>query len=981
MGCDTDTDTDTDSCSCKASDSFSKARQDTGQDSTGWLIGGTAISNLPDTATRTRALLWTRVGGPAAGAQSLNACPFKRPSSSSEPAAASPSKLTLSFGQGSNGHEQRDSITSVQDDPFFRNYQSPHSVSLAKELRSATYMNRYRDDGTPEEPPPRSPNRPLVDNAVKLKLPPQSRSGMSDINIAIIGSAGVGKSTLIQRALGLRALPTSIASSLRMSVDNVVYTVSLIELDLESFDIVPDRHIEWPKQINGHIVPRMDGALLLYDVMNRDSISELPQTLKGLANSSLPTILVSCKCDNPGNTRQLEVDHVEALCVSCVEAVKTAANVPESARLCLSSMLRAIMSKRNEAINSGLELPGSRRRATSSAHLETHQDPARPLSQQSKHSRASSEFSLLRGFPSQPPVSSRGQSQRPNGRTNLHQFSIPDPHEAPPLSSHPAFRNERSPLAAPGRAVDSAFLDMEESDADSAYRYSDDIPILQRNDDSFFDKPAKVSGVTFDELVDRLLGQNMCRADDNFSDIFLCLYRKFAAPSELFHAILNRLERIALDKNTHYLTRTATQLRIITVLARWVSGYPGDFASPSTSQKLNAFIGHLYSEPVFAAAAQDMRMQLQSRVVEDDDTGWARTDADVESETSSKEESEPASPLRRKLTESSDVEEDMQTLAIDEEGGEDMESQQSRADSETRSLSPSFHTVEDYEREAATMIPKATLPLTKFRYHIFMDTHDDYVADEMTRIDWVMFSSIRLRDLVRHVSLSLKQKEKCKSLANVNRMINHFNHIARWVANMILMRDKAKHRAQMLEKFMTIALKLRKLNNYNGLAAVLAGINGTAVHRLAQTRALVPEDVQKRFARLVLLMGSQKSHFAYRLAWENSPLPRIPFIPLHRRDLVSAEEGSQTFVGAGGDRINWKKFEVLSEVILPIMKSQVLPYPNLAKHDIARELILDCRMPVDDEDIYQRSLSLESPSASGTVELSKKKFPWFQKEK
>jgi hypothetical protein len=499
---------------------------------------------------------------------------------------------------------------------------------------------------------------------------------------------------------------------------------------------------------------------------------------------------------------------------------------------------------------------------------------------------------------------------------------------------------------------------MEESDADSAYRYSDDIPILQRNDDSFFDKPAKVAGVTFDELVDRLLGQNMSRADNNFSDIFLCLYRKFAAPGELFAAILNRLERIADDQNTHYLTRTATQLRIITVVAKWVSSYPGDFASPSTSRNLDAFINHLASEPVFAAAAQDMRMQLQSRVVEDDDTGWARTDADVEIETGSTPESAPASPLRRKLTQRSDVEEDMQTLNIEEENDEDLERKESRAnssasafggESETQSLSPSFQTVEDYEREAATMVPKATLPLTKFRYHIFMDTVDDDVADEMTRIDWVMFSSIRLRDLVRHVSLSLEQKEKCKSLNNVNRMINHFNHIAHWVANMILMRDKAKHRAQMLEKFMTIALKLRQLNNYNGLAAVLAGINGSAIHRLAQTRNLVPADVQKRFARLVLLMGSQKSHFAYRLAWENSPLPRIPFIPLHRRDLVSAEEGSRTFVGASGDRINWKKFEVLSEVILPIMKSQVVPYPNLQKHDIARELILDCRMPVDDE--------------------------------
>lgn len=105
---------------------------------------------------------------------------------------------------------------------------------------------------------------------------------MHDINIAVIGANGVGKSTLIQRALGLRIAPTasaSSASSARMSVDNVEYTVSLLELDLESFDIARNRRIEWPKQINGHMVPRMDGALLLYDVTNRESIAALPQTL------------------------------------------------------------------------------------------------------------------------------------------------------------------------------------------------------------------------------------------------------------------------------------------------------------------------------------------------------------------------------------------------------------------------------------------------------------------------------------------------------------------------------------------------------------------------------------------------------------------------------------------------------------------------------------------------------------------------------
>ena len=71
----------------------------------------------------------------------------------------------------------------------------------------------------------------------------------------------------------------------------------------------------------------------------------------GLVNSSLPTILVSCKCDNPDNTRQIDVESMESACLSCVEAVKFASNVPESARLCLSSMLRAIMSKRSGQYN------------------------------------------------------------------------------------------------------------------------------------------------------------------------------------------------------------------------------------------------------------------------------------------------------------------------------------------------------------------------------------------------------------------------------------------------------------------------------------------------------------------------------------------------------------------------------------------------------------------------------------------------------
>lgn len=535
-----------------------------------------------------------------------------------------------------------------------------------------------------------------------------------------------------------------------------------------------------------------------------------------------------------------------------------------------------------------------------------------------------------------------GRSPRvdPNSPGFTSSFTFTDDTSAQTVSSM---------LRTPGGVRLDSFLDVEESDAES-YRHSDDIPILQRNDDSYPDGSAKQVGVTFEDLVDRLLAPKMSRADSNYTDIFLCLYRQFAAPGELFGAILAHLDKARDDQSLHYLQRTAIQLRIIEVVAKWVATYPGDFARRPTRKKLEQFVQRLSAEPIFSTAAHEMRRHLERNVVEDDDTGWARSD-----------EVEEDSPLTRMAGKDpfkgSEMTASFSTLHLDDIGGaerrpstnSELSSAERDGSSATASGQFQFHTYDDYAREAATLDPTQTLPLTKARYHLFMDTPHDEIAEEMTRIDWVMFSSIRMRDLVRHVSLSPEEKNKCRSLDNINRMVDHFNHVAKWVANMILMRDKAKHRAQMLEKFMHVALKLRLLNNYNGLAAVLAGINGSAIHRLTQTRALVPQDVARRFARLVILMGTQKSYFSYRLAWENSPLPRIPFMPLHRRDLVSAEEGSRTLVGPNGDRINWKKFEVLGEVLLPVMRSQGTPYSNLAHSETAREFILHCKMPTDDE--------------------------------
>lgn len=481
------------------------------------------------------------------------------------------------------------------------------------------------------------------------------------------------------------------------------------------------------------------------------------------------------------------------------------------------------------------------------------------------------------------------------------------------------------------------------------------------------DKNDKESGLSFDDLVDRLLSQPQSKLDEKFATTFLCLYRKFAPPSALITAIVRRFEGLN-EVDLPYLSRMTSQLRYLNILKDWVSDYPGDFAHPLSRRIVTVFMQNLASSQEHANASKEIGPHLEV-VCEDDDTEWACSDKS-RSRTDTMESFLTMSSIQ---STASTVNVDSPTLTaesstedvVDHAGPEKVattkSSRISATPSSTSSISRSenqstgsfqtlLNTVENAQRQAQLLAPVSRNMLTKVQWHQLMEIPDDLISRELTRIDWIMYSSIRPRDLIRHVSLQPEQKEKCSSLEHVNRMIHQFNHVAFWVTNMILLRDKPKHRAKALEKFMGVAWKLRYLNNYNSLGAVIAGINGTAVHRLAQTRELISAEAQKQFMRLEILMGTQKSHFAYRLAFGNTSSSRIPFLPLHRRDLVLAEQGNRTYVtDEESERINWKKFEIMGEVIISIRKSQEIGYPTIHRNEEVQRLVLEGRFCKDDD--------------------------------
>ncbi|RPB05463.1 ras GEF [Choiromyces venosus 120613-1] len=846
-------------------------------------------------------------------------------------------------------------------------------------------------------------------------------NSIRDLCIAVVGAKDVGKSTFIQKAYDLKAPPNEDAVTAKlMTVERSLCTVKLVEIDLAKLDL-DSQQLIWPRTVDGQRLPFVDGVFILYDVTNPASIAKLPESLDAFARAALPTLVVSCKCDAP--QRQLNPNSIEQVgIVGGYDTMQTSGTSPDSQKKCLAVIL-GMIARKNEKSPRNLN---GRRRANSSATNNSRTTSPRPSTARSGHSRASSEFSTtyMKEYPEvatqsahaaqaripRSPINpalgalgihssssslstnslsadTRGQQSSGGSAPQITLSASPGPllevvSTSPFSMQQPQGAHQTqngSPLTcASSNDTDrgrNSFLDMD--DENDGLKDVDDIPILEREggiEDFEEEKTTPSKGFTFDELVDRLLRQHMSRGDQDFTTIFLCFYRKFAPPRDLLNAILERFERSSCDQIA--LHRISAQLRYCNILHQWVSTHPGDFAHPKTRQRLLNFLDVISSNRRLALLVCEMKQTL-GQGIEDEDGVWARSDSDTErkdslrsfltthSVTDSLVEGEGGYIGIRTTSEGnlqipSDKESNLQASEV-------MSSASVRTcDATSSAHQPLLQKPGDSVLDGATM--------WKEQYDLFMSIPDDEIAAELTRIDWLEFSSIRCRDLVRHVSIPADQKEKYPSLTHVNRMISHFNHVAYWVASVILEKPKAKHRARALEKFMNVAWTLRHMNNYNALGAVIAGINGTAVHRLSLTRELVNPSTHRQFMRLELLMGTHMSHSKYRLAWENTSTERIPFIPLHRRDLVSADEGNRTFL-ADGDKINWNKFQVMGDVLMVIVKSQATPYRELIRNHIVEKLITDAVLRMNDDELYERSVQLENV---GGGEKTRRRI-WFQR--
>lgn len=102
---------------------------------------------------------------------------------------------------------------------------------------------------------------------------------MQEVTLAVLGAAKTGKSTFVQCALDLKKPAVSPASTKKVSLEGETSVLRLIELPIEEVGVAKNQEIDWPEKLGDQVMPRIDGALVLYDVTNQDSIAQVPSML------------------------------------------------------------------------------------------------------------------------------------------------------------------------------------------------------------------------------------------------------------------------------------------------------------------------------------------------------------------------------------------------------------------------------------------------------------------------------------------------------------------------------------------------------------------------------------------------------------------------------------------------------------------------------------------------------------------------------
>ncbi|XP_013386601.1 ras guanyl-releasing protein 3 isoform X2 [Lingula anatina] len=237
---------------------------------------------------------------------------------------------------------------------------------------------------------------------------------------------------------------------------------------------------------------------------------------------------------------------------------------------------------------------------------------------------------------------------------------------------------------------------------------------------------------------------------------------------------------------------------------------------------------------------------------------------------------------------------------------------------------------------------------------VFQHLQPNELAEQLTFLEYKAFRRITFTDFKNYaVQASLKDNPK------LERSIALFNGLSQWVQCMVLSKTTPEQRGHVIQKYVNVARRLRELQNFNTLMAVVGGLTHSALARLSKTNACLIPETQKLLGDYTDLLSSSNNFSNYRKTLYQCKGFRIPILGVHLKDLISLNTAVPDRVD---NLINFRKMAQLAAIFseltyLQSMQQQQLPFDtNL---DLANMLRCSLDLNYTDDDIYELSLARE----------------------
>jgi len=197
----------------------------------------------------------------------------------------------------------------------------------------------------------------------------------------------------------------------------------------------------------------------------------------------------------------------------------------------------------------------------------------------------------------------------------------------------------------------------------------------------------------------------------------------------------------------------------------------------------------------------------------------------------------------------------------------------------------------------------------------------DTISDFITTQDFEYFRKIHPIEFLKQ---GWNQPIAFQVAPNIVAMTSRFNDVGNWVVYEILNRNSPKERLQTILHFLLIGKALQKRNNFNGICAIMSGLNNSSITRLKRTFTKLAKEKNTGLDEMTKLVEGGDNFRSLREMWNNVEPPAIPFLAITLKDLTFLEDGNPDQLEGGG--INFYKWRKISEVIQEVLEYQHLPY-------------------------------------------------------